>query len=303
MKQVFLSFIQKIKTPKKWLIILTFIFTLIFSACAITLAIINSSNLVWQILSYASYMFAALFLSYSVYLIVIYAPKIKDKTVALVKKTTFGKRMLDQYGFRTIIFATGSLIINIAYVALHVVLAFITDAFYWYIFLAGYYAILVSLRSGIVLYHKRKGKEPVTSIDREQIEIRKYRSCGIILTLIPFTLSVPIAQIIKLDRAFIHAGLAIFAFAAYSFYKIVMSIINVVKSKKQTDVTIQAVRYIGLADALVSIFALQTAMFHEFSKGSGYAFANILTGSVVCILTVAFGINMIISSSKKSKQQ
>jgi hypothetical protein len=303
LKQVFLSFIQKIKTPKKWLIILTFIFTLIFSACAITLAIINSSNLVWQILSYASYMFAALFLSYSVYLIVIYAPKIKGKTVALVKKTTFGKRMLDQYGFRTIIFATCSLLINIAYVALHVVLAFITDAFYWYIFLAGYYAILVSLRSGIVLYHKRKGKEPVTSIDREKIEIRKYRSCGVILTLIPFTLSVPIAQIIKLDRAFIHAGHAIFAFAAYSFYKIVMSIINVVKSKKQTDVTIQAVRYIGLADALVSIFALQTAMFHEFSKGSGYAFANILTGSVVCVLTVALGINMIISSSKKSKQQ
>lgn len=298
MKEKFLLFIRKLKKPPRWIIVLTFVLTVIFSSCAISFAIINFQSLSLQILTYLSYVFASLFLAYSVYLLVVFAPRIKATVTALINKTSFGKRILSQYGFRTLIFATISLVINVGYVALHVVLAFTTGAFYWFIFLAGYYTILVVLRSVIILYHKSKGKNQLSKTETMQLEIKKFRTCGIILTLIPFTLAVPIAQIIMLDRAFIHAGLAIFAFSAYSFYKIIMAIYNVIKSRKHTDVTIQAVRYVSLSDALVSIFALQTAMFHEFSKGSGYGFANILTGSVVCLLTFLIGLGMVIKSYK-----
>lgn len=301
MKEKFLLFLQKLKKPPRWIIVLTFVLTVIFSSCAIPFAIINFQSLSLQILTYLSYVFASLFLAYSVYLLVVFAPRIKATVTALINKTSFGKRILSQYGFRTLIFATISLVINVGYVALHVVLAFTGDAFYWFIFLAGYYTILVVLRSVIILYHKRKGKNQLSSTETMQLELKKYRTCGIILMLIPFTLAVPIAQIIMLDRAFIHAGLAIFAFSAYSFYKIIMAIYNVIKSRKHTDVTIQAVRYVSLSDALVSIFALQTAMFHEFSKGSGYGFANIITGSVVCLLTFLIGLGMVIKSYKINK--
>ena len=82
--------------------------------------------------------------------------------------------MLEQYGFRTIIFAFCTLIFNVAYVLLHVVLAIVYGSF-WYGSLAWYYGLLVFLRSGIVFYHRKKSKNGI--FDREEqarTEFRKY---------------------------------------------------------------------------------------------------------------------------------
>ena len=61
--------------------------------------------------------------------------------------------------------------------------------------------------------------------------------------------------------------------------------------------TVRASKNINLADAMVSILALQTAMFHEFGTGMGdfnIGTMNAITGAVVCALTAAIGIFMIV---------
>ena len=95
----------------------------------------------------------------------------------------------------------------------------------------------------------------------------------------------------------------VIAFAAYAFYKITMAILGVIKSQKQADLTLRAVRNVSLADALVSIFSLQTALLFSYGAGGGYAAANMATGSAVCLLTIAMGIKMIVKAHKMTKEK
>lgn len=293
---------QYLKNPKGWFLALIYVCTVIFSVAAITIAIINPQNLLFEILSYITYAFAAVFLGYSVYSIVIYAKSIKKKFTEFIKRFKFGERMLDEYSFRTVIFASISALINIFYVGFHVFLAFVSGSFFWYGSLAVYYGLLFLLRGGIVMYHKKNGVKAKNSVEREFLEIKKYRTCGVVLTLIPLCLLVPVLQIIFLDKAFIHEGLSIFAFAAYAFYKIIMAIYNIFRSNKEkTAYAIQAVRGVGLADAFVSIFSLQTALLYAFSNGTEYNVFNLITGFAVIALTIALGVIMIVRANNKIK--
>lgn len=296
MKEFWRRIWEKFKKPHGWQLFLLYCLTVAVCSAAIVFAIMGSERLPLQILSYVFYGLAGVTLAYSVYTIVIYAPGIRQKLIHLIKKTAFGRRMLEGYGFRTIIFAACSTAINIAYVAFHVVLAFMERSF-WYGSLAAYYGMLVALKSGLVLYHRRKGDKDEK--ERKRLELRKYRTCGILLTIIPLCLVVPILQIVFLDKAFVHEGWTVIAFAAYAFYKIIMAVYNLVKARKEEDLTVQAVRSVGFADALVSIFSLQTALLFSFSEGENYAAMNALTGGIVCLFTIALGVTMLVKAHKK----
>ena len=80
-----------------------------------------------------------------------------------------------------------------------------------------------------------------------------------------------------------------------------MAIINLVKVRKQEDYTIKALRSVSLADAIVSILALQTTLLTSYGTGD-FGFANALTGAVACILVFALGVFMIKKVSSKKEE-
>ncbi len=302
MKEFWLKILRKLKDVKPWQRALIYLSTTVFCAAAILFAVFSGANLGLQIVSYVCYAFAALSLAYSLYLIVRAAPTVKARLIERIKRVGFGKRLLEQYGFRTVVFAAVSLAINVAYVSFNAVLAIYFKAV-WYGALAGYYALLTALRSGIVLYHRRKSKSDVLEeADIRKTELKKYRACGIMLTVIPFFLSFAILQMVTEGRAFVHMGWTSIAFAAYAFYKITMAIYNVIKARKQEDITVLALRNVGLADAFVSILALQTCLLYAYSEGAQYGYANALTGGAVCAATLVLGVIMIAQANKKTKE-
>ena len=74
------------------------------------------------------------------------------------------------------------------------------------------------------------------------------------------------------------------------------------KARKTDDFGVRAIRSLNLADAMVSILALQTAMFAEFSPGGDNALFNAATGFGVCVLTAALGVFMIIVARKEKRK-
>ena len=102
------------------------------------------------------------------------------------------------------------------------------------------------------------------------------------------------------NAAHSYIGWTIYAYAAYAFSKIVIAIYNLFKAKKE-NYTIKAIKRISLADALVSILTLQTSLLYTFSAGDNGA-VNALTGAVVCILTVAIGIFMLIEVRRNNER-
>ncbi len=91
------------------------------------------------------------------------------------------------------------------------------------------------------------------------------------------------------------------AVATYTFYKLTMSIINMIKARKEKSILSITLRYIGYSDALVSIFSLQTALFAAFGQQSGklIPIMNTLTGTVICLMIMGLGIYMVCDAKKR----
>lgn len=288
------AFLQKLKTPTGKFLALWYALTILCVGGALALVVIAPSG-VWAIVSYVLYALAAVTFGYTTYTLVLFAPRVKRGVTRYIKRTRFGRRLLEHYGFRTVVFAAVSFVFNVLYALFNGLVA-IASRSVWYGALATYYIVLTFMRGGIISYHGKSATER-----SPKVELRKYRSCGILLTTLPLCLSFAILQMVVDGSAFVRWGWTVFAFAAYAFYKITMAIYNVFKARKMDDMTLRALRSIGLADAMVSILALQTTLLYAFSTGNNGA-ANALTGGVVCALTVVIGVYMLICARKKKEE-
>ena len=219
--------------------------------------------------------------------------KLKERVKEKLNKHGFTRRLLN-YNFRTVLFTVISLAITLLYAVLYGILG-INLKSVWYGVLACYYIMIVVMRALVVFYHgRRKIRGEKADETREKISRAKvYRSCGIILCLLMIPLSVSVMLMISEKATFTHAGLMIYVAAVYTTYKVVMSIRNFVKSRKSDDLTVRTARDINLADMLVSLLALQTAMFDSFGAEGFADNFNGATGAAVCLATVIIGAIMI----------
>lgn len=292
------SFFQQLKRPKDWWLFTVYFFTTVSIAGAIGVLFIEYTGTPFAYFAYALFALAGCTLTYSVYTFVLYFPPFKRKLIDRLHTWKFTSKLLQNYGFRTVIFSAFSLALSIAYAAYNVVVALLFKTV-WYGALATYYVLLVALRAGIALYHgKRRGKE------RDGLlELKKYRNCGILLIVTILALSFAILKMVSENAFFEHAGWTIYAAAAYSFYKIISASVHFFKANRQQDYTVRALRNINLADGAVSILALQTSMFHAFGDGSlPTGIANSITGALVCLLVFTLGVSMILSANKTIQQ-
>ena len=286
-----------IKYPHGWPLIAHYVFAALVIAGASVAAALGWETR-FRFLAYVLFGVAAVSLAYTVYTVVYFFPKIRRRVTEWAYKYEFTEKMVKQYGFRTIILSVGSLTVSILYALFNGVIAVLNFSI-WYGALAAYYILLASMRGGIVFHHRRNRKrENETDAQKKLRSVKTYRACGGVLIFLPLCLSGAVTQMVLSRKSYNYAGLMIYAAAAYTFYKIIMSVVNLVKARKEDDHTVRAIRNINFADALVSVLALQTAMFRAFSPESDLGYLNAVTGGVVCLLTVLMGVLMVISANK-----
>ncbi len=277
------SLLRFFKAPPVWLMLISYFLTIAFASLSMVLVFLEIMD--WR--AYTAYAFAGVTLAYSVFTIVKFAPKIKAWVLDIIRSNSFSKKLLEEYGFRSLAISVGSLSINIAYTIFNAIIAIITLS-PWYGAISLYHAALMVMRSDTLLSRKKNPKS-------------SYTRCAITLLILPIFLSFAILQMVTGDAQTNHIGWTIYAYAAYAFTKITMAIYNLFKAKKE-NYTIKAVKRISLADALVSILTLQTSLLSTFSN-SDSGMANAATGAVVCILTVAVGIFMLIERKRNEQRQ
>ena len=297
-----MSFWQKIKRPRGHFLVLLYLLTAPLCAGAIVVAVWQKAPQWVAFLGYFLYGAAAISFGWTVYTVVIYAPGMKKRTVDAMLRHKFTARLLENYGFRTVMEACLSLVGNLAFALFNGVVAILSRSI-WYGALATYYILLTLLRSRLLLHHRKLAKGALAEqMAQRRSEIGRYRLCGAVLTAMPLCLSAAIVQMIVADKGYSYGELTIYVVAAYTFFKITRAIINAVKARSNDDLTVKALRNVGLADAMVSILALQTAMFASFGGDLNTALANALTGAGVCATTVIVGIYMLVKASKENKE-
>ncbi len=252
-------------------------------------------------IAYVLYGASAIFLGYFIYCLVYLIPKAKMDLKEWANKREFTRKLVGQYGFRTMVFAAISFVISVGNAIINGTLGIIWSSV-WYVALGLYYLLLSVMRGSVLLYHRNKRKRTDETEHLSKFrEIRTYMTCGGWLIILPVVLSATIWEIVGSNKAFVHSGYMIFVSALYTFYKIISSVCNLSKARKTDKMSVRAVRNVNLADALVSVLALQTAMFHEFSPEANLGYANAIMGAIVCALTAVLGVTMLVIGGKQIK--
>lgn len=224
-----------------------------------------------------------------------------QRIVLSIKKTSFGARFLEDYTYRTILTTMPSFAINVAYTVYNGVIGIMNQSA-WFITMAVYYSLL-----GIMRYYAVNTERKTSRMeDRELIrkkQISVIRTDGSLLLLLNLALSGVVLLTIAKGTAKTHSEIIVISIAAYTFYKITMAVINMVKVRKMQSPILITLRNIGVADALVSLLTLQATMLASFRETSSLDpnRMNGITGLAVCILIAALGVSMICYARKKKE--
>lgn len=180
-----------------------------------------------------------------------------------------------------------SLAFNVSYAFGNCIIGFLAHS-WWFITVGAYYTVLAITRFS-VLQVKRKASG---SYD---MELFARRITGILLVMLSFCIvGVNIMSAVK-DRGTAFHEIVMITIATYTFTKITISIIGMVKAKRSDSPVLKALRNISLADACASIYTMQRSMLVSFPgmEAAEILLLNIFTGTAVWIVVLLLGINLI----------
>ena len=140
---------------------------------------------------------------------------------------------------------------------------------------------------------------------KEQKEkYRCYRKTALLLFLLNIPIGGMIVLMVRTNSGFTYPGYIIYLSALYTFYTLILSIINLVKFHELGDLILSAAKVLNFISAMMSVLGLQTAMISRFfENGESYRkLMNTLTGSSVYLIVIVTAVYMLIHSRKYGRQ-
>ena len=246
------------------------------------------------IVSYVAFAFS----SYMTVAVCACMPRLVREAIALAHRIPWLHRYMTDDHVRMHV----SLYLSLGLNMLYAVMKLIMGAYYrsaWFGTLGVYYALLTAMRF-MLLGHVRRNV-PSRALASE---LKHFRLCGAVL--IPMTIALTGVVILVIDRneGFQYAGYLIYVAAMYAFYKVISAVVNLVKYRRYNSPVMSATKAVGLASALVSVFALETAMLSQFGQERDPLFRRIMTtatGAGICAFILSMAAVMIIHATRRLK--
>ncbi|MBQ8375390.1 MAG: hypothetical protein IJX98_07470 [Clostridia bacterium] len=300
MKDFFKKLGAFLLSPPKWFALVSTVLAVISCGFALLIVAMGWSEEWW---SYPVYAVAAISLTAFVFVCIDLAKKIKSGVVNVAGRYAFTERLMTDKGYRSKVFSTFGLIFSTAYSLFLGVMAFVGQSF-WYASLAVYHLVFCTMRALVLSGEKKSEKRFADDkAGKQYAKVKTYTVCGWMLIGVGVALISSVLEIVFRGGGFKYAGMMIYVFAAMTFYKVTMSIVQIVKIKKQKDYTVRSIICGNLAWAAISLLSLQTAMFASFASGVENIDAfNALTGGGVILFLIALGVIVAVTGKKEQKR-
>ncbi|MGN0660168.1 MAG: hypothetical protein ACI4JX_00450 [Oscillospiraceae bacterium] len=204
-------------------------------------------------------------------------------------KIIFGS-ILNNRRRRIVFAAAASLALNICYALYNGILGFAYGSL-WFLVLSAYYIILSVMRFAAVFCERKNNAE--TAMISEMFVMR---FTGIMLMLLSLVLCVSVSYSIFHDVSKANGKIVMITIASYTFYKVIIALVNASKTARHPSPLLRAIRNISCADAAASVFSLQRSMLASFDgmSLSEIRLMNIVTGCFVCLIIFILGLVMAI---------
>ncbi len=176
------------------------------------------------------------------------------------------RRLKNDYVFRTLIFASISFVITLAFCLFNFFVGVI-DGIVWNISIAVYYFLLLIIKLIVGCNEISWNRQKLDDSQKEEKRESVYLWQSILLLVIDLALVTPITLMMLQEKTVDYSSIVAITIATYTVYKIVMASINFYKTRKMSHLSVKIVRNINFVDALVSILTLQYTLIMTFGTG------------------------------------
>lgn len=278
-----LAVLDKLLHPPKW--VLLTLPPIVFTA--LTYVLLKGKN---SMPTYMIYCMSAYCLAICVLPMPQLFRKVKASILRRLNATSFGRSFVADLAFRGSISLFSGMVVNFLYVVFHIFVG-ICYASVWFIAIAIYYLLLGIMRLSLILSYRNRSVKS---------ELRSYRKTAWLLFLLNIPMGGMITLMVLTDSGYSYPGHVIYLSALYTFYMIILAIVNLMKFRKLGSPTLSAAKVLNLIAALMSLLGLQTAMISQFAR-EGESFRrtmNAITESGVWFAVILTAVYMLLHSRK-----
>lgn len=268
----------------------------IFSAAGLVYVFLN--DLTEHLTAYIIYVISF----YTLCVLVAAIPGIVKKCRKKVYSNNYAARYLTERELRARISLYTGTVVNLAYSVFKLIMG-IWFRSVWFGAVAVYYMVLCLIRF-LLIRNDRRIRNIKQDKKRTINQWNSYRTCGWLLLILNATMTGMVFQMVWQNKSYSYPGFVIYASAAYTFYRLTMAIVRMIKLKKAGNPLLSAAKALDFSVALMAIFSLQTAMFSSFGGDMSEAvrrLMNIMTGGTVCLAVVCIAVYMLLRSGKVLK--
>lgn len=281
--------VRRLLFPPVWVMILL---TVVSAALLIPCLALNR---VKNSVAYLSFVLSAYTLTTVVIFFIKVFPSWYKQTKQRLYEHPVGRRYFTDPEFKVKVSLYGSLFINIAYSAFKLA----SGVYYssaWLGAIAVYYIVLSVMRF-LLLRHFSAGGQDTAS------QLRRYRTVGILMGILNLTLTGIVFQMVAQGKSYSYPEVIVIAVAAYTFYSVAMSIVDIVRYRKYKNPVLSAAKAIRFAAALVSLLTLETAMLSVYGEDKDFAaLMTSLTGGGVCAVVTVMAVYMTVHSTAELRK-
>lgn len=158
----------------------------------------------------------------------------------------FQKTWKSDYYFSTVFSSAISTLISIVFALYNGALGIVYQS-WWHGLICVYYLLLATIRA-ILIETRRKNQKTIRMITY------------LLLLVMDVSLIGPIYVMVSGERSYTYGLIPAIAMAAYTTYRITISIVHFRKSRKEDNSLLFELRMINMTDALVAVLSLQNAL-------------------------------------------
>ena len=219
--------------------------------------------------------------------------KAKANMIHRLTGTVFGGKYIGDLAFRSSVNIYQGMMINFLYVVFRIFVG-IRYSSVWFLTIAIYYLLLGIMRLSLILSYRNRSVKS---------ELRCYRRTAWLLFLLNIPMGGMIVLMVLTDSGYSYPGYVIYLSALYTFYTIILAIVNLVKFRKLGSPILSAAKVLNFVAALMSLLGLQTAMISQFStEGEDFRRRmNAITGGGVWFSVILIAVYMLLHSRKKKE--
>ena len=282
MKRVW-TLLEKLLHPPKW--VLLTLPPIVFAA--LTYVLLKGKN---SMPAYMIYCMSAYCLTIWVLPLPRLFRKAKASILHRLTGTMFGGKYIGDLAFRGSVSIYQGMMVNFLYVVFRIFVG-IRYASVWFLTIAIYYLLLGIMRLSLILSYRNRNMKS---------ELRCYRRTAWLLFLLNIPMGGMIVLMVLTDSGYSYPGYVIYLSALYTFYTIILAIVNLVKFRKLGSPILSAAKVLNFVAALMSLLGLQTAMISQFStEGEDFRRRmNAITGGGVWFSVILIAVYMLLRSRK-----